>query len=113
MTVVVVAESRRNRRRDPQPMHNSRLTGSMRVEEILNGHEEIIQGLISMKSETFRSLSNLLGSRELLTPTSNMNVNEQLFIFFYPFVHKALRTGTFFICSSILERQLHIGSLKC
>ena len=34
-----------------------------------------------MKSETFRALSNLLGSRELLTPTYNMNVNEQLFIF--------------------------------
>ncbi|GMN52848.1 hypothetical protein TIFTF001_021989 [Ficus carica] len=52
---------RRNRRRAPQPMHNLRLTGSMRMEEILNGHEDIIQGLISMKSETFRSLSNLLG----------------------------------------------------
>jgi hypothetical protein len=81
MAVVAVTNSRRNRRRVPQPMHNSSLTGSMRVEEILNGHEDIIQGLISMKSETFRVLSNLLGSRELLTPTYNMNVNEQLFIF--------------------------------
>ncbi|GMN60455.1 hypothetical protein TIFTF001_029544 [Ficus carica] len=54
--VVAVTASRRNRRRQPQPMHNSTLTGSMRVEEILNGYEEIIQGLISMKSETFRSL---------------------------------------------------------
>ncbi|GMN73902.1 hypothetical protein TIFTF001_053763 [Ficus carica] len=59
--VVAAIARRRNMRRAPQPMHNSRLTGSMRVEEILNGHEDIIQGLISMKSETFRSLSNLLG----------------------------------------------------
>ncbi|GMN60445.1 hypothetical protein TIFTF001_029535 [Ficus carica] len=58
--VVAVTGIRRNRRRAPQPMHNSRLTGSMRVEEILNGHEEIIQGMISMKTETFRALSNLL-----------------------------------------------------
>ncbi|GMN51534.1 hypothetical protein TIFTF001_020678 [Ficus carica] len=60
MAVVAVIASWRNRRRAPQPMHNSRLTGSMRVEEILNGHEEIIQRLISMKSKTFRALSNLL-----------------------------------------------------
>ena len=79
--VVAVIASRRNRRRDPQPMHNSRLTGSIRVEEILNGHEEIIQELISMKSETFKALSNLLGSQKLLRPTYNVNVNEQLFTF--------------------------------
>ncbi|GMN68185.1 hypothetical protein TIFTF001_037240 [Ficus carica] len=58
--VVAVAASRRNRQRDPQPMHNSRLTDSMRVEEMINGHEEIKQDLISMKSETFKALSNLL-----------------------------------------------------
>ncbi|GMN36201.1 hypothetical protein TIFTF001_005825 [Ficus carica] len=81
MAVVAVTASWRNMRRALQPMHNSKLTSSMSVEEILNGHEEIIQGLISMKLETFRVLSNLLGSRELLTPTYNMNVNEQLFIF--------------------------------
>ncbi|GMN44995.1 hypothetical protein TIFTF001_014189 [Ficus carica] len=57
MAVVAVTNSRRNRRRVPQPMHNSILTGSMRVEEILNGHQDIIQGLLSMKSETFRLLS--------------------------------------------------------
>ncbi|GMN29136.1 hypothetical protein TIFTF001_041270 [Ficus carica] len=79
--VVALTASRRNRQRQPQPMHNSTLTGSMRVEEILNGHAEIIQGLISMKAETFRTLSNLLASWELLKPTRNMNVNEQLFIF--------------------------------
>ncbi|GMN60653.1 hypothetical protein TIFTF001_029735 [Ficus carica] len=79
--VVAVTASRRNRRRDSQPMHNSRLTGSMRVEKIINGHKEIIQDLISMKSDTFKALSNLLGSRELLHPTCNMNVDEQLFIF--------------------------------
>ncbi|GMN37534.1 hypothetical protein TIFTF001_006906 [Ficus carica] len=56
MAVVAVTNSRRNRRRVPQPMHNSSLTGSMSVEEILNGHEDIIQGLISMKAETFRVL---------------------------------------------------------
>ena len=76
-------------------MHNSRLTGSKHVEEIINGYEEIIQDLISMKSDTFKALSHLLGSRELLPPTCNMNVDEQLFIFFYPFMHKAQRTDTF------------------
>ncbi|GMN26017.1 hypothetical protein TIFTF001_050400 [Ficus carica] len=79
--VVAVAGHRLNTRRQSQPMHNSTLTGSMRVEELLNGHEEIIQGMISMKAETFRSLSNLLASRGLLKTTRNMNVNEQLFIF--------------------------------
>ncbi|GMN42173.1 hypothetical protein TIFTF001_011381 [Ficus carica] len=54
--VVAVTASRRNRRRQPQPMHNSTLIGSMRVDELLNGHAEIIQGLISMKAETFTSL---------------------------------------------------------
>ncbi|GMN68920.1 hypothetical protein TIFTF001_037973 [Ficus carica] len=78
--VVAMINSRRNRRRVPQPMHDSILTGSMRVEEILNGHQDVIQAMISMKSSTFRALSNLLGSRELLTPTNHMNVNEQLFI---------------------------------
>ncbi|GMN55823.1 hypothetical protein TIFTF001_024954 [Ficus carica] len=79
--VVALAGHRLNTRRQSQPMHNSTLTGSMRVEELLNGHEEIIQGMISMKAETFRSLSNLLASRGLLKTTRNMNVNEQLFIF--------------------------------
>ncbi|GMN19600.1 hypothetical protein TIFTF001_046970 [Ficus carica] len=42
---VVAATARmRNRRRAPKPMHNSILTGSMRVEELLNGHEDIILG---------------------------------------------------------------------
>ncbi|GMN36080.1 hypothetical protein TIFTF001_042365 [Ficus carica] len=40
MAVVAVTNSRRNRRRVPQPMYNSILTGSMGVEEILNGHED-------------------------------------------------------------------------
>ncbi|GMN63337.1 hypothetical protein TIFTF001_032422 [Ficus carica] len=60
--VVAMINSRWNRRRVPQPMHDSILTGSMRVEEILNGHEDVIQGMISMKSSTFRVLSNLLGA---------------------------------------------------
>ncbi|GMN62178.1 hypothetical protein TIFTF001_031266 [Ficus carica] len=60
VAVVAMAASRHNRRRDPQPMHNSRLIGSMRVEEIINGHEEIIQDLISMKSDTFKALSHVL-----------------------------------------------------
>ena len=81
IAIAAVTLIRRRRRRNPQPMHNSSLTGSMRVEEILNGHHGICQDLISMKSETFRSLSDLLRRRELLKPTRNMDVNEQLFIF--------------------------------
>ncbi|GMN57225.1 hypothetical protein TIFTF001_026324 [Ficus carica] len=81
MAVVAIINSRRTIRRNPQPMHDSMLTGSMRVEEILNGHEDVIQSMISMKSSTFRLLSNLLGGRGLLRSTNHMNVNEQLFIF--------------------------------
>ncbi|GMN26318.1 hypothetical protein TIFTF001_047797 [Ficus carica] len=36
--VVAATIGRRNRQRDPVPMHNSSLPGRMRVEEILNGH---------------------------------------------------------------------------
>ena len=81
MAVAVVAASRHHRQRNPQPIHNSRLTGNMRVEEIINGHEEIIQDLINIKSDTFKALSDVLGSRELLRPTRYINVHEQLFIF--------------------------------
>ncbi|GMN34536.1 hypothetical protein TIFTF001_004744 [Ficus carica] len=49
IAVVGVTLIRRRRRRDPQPMHNSSLTGSMRVEEILNGHHEICQDLIMLQ----------------------------------------------------------------
>ncbi|GMN74287.1 hypothetical protein TIFTF001_053834, partial [Ficus carica] len=62
MAIVAMTASRRKRRRAPQPMHNSTLTGSQWVAEILNGHEEIIQDLIRMKSDTFRALSDLLGA---------------------------------------------------
>ncbi|GMN22612.1 hypothetical protein TIFTF001_050221 [Ficus carica] len=82
MAVIAVTASRRNKRKAPQPMHYLRLTGSQRVEEILNGHEEIIQDLIKMKSDTFKALSDVLGSRKLLRPTCYMNVHEQLFIFY-------------------------------
>ncbi|GMN21978.1 hypothetical protein TIFTF001_047360 [Ficus carica] len=54
--VVAVAGHRLNTRRQSQPMHNSTLTGSI-------------------------SLSNLLASRGLLKTTRNMNVNEKSFIF--------------------------------
>nr|GMN32328.1 hypothetical protein TIFTF001_050794 [Ficus carica]GMN32350.1 hypothetical protein TIFTF001_050796 [Ficus carica] len=81
MAIVAMTASRRKRRRAPQSMHNSTLTGSQWVAEILNGHEEIIQDLIRMKSDTFRALSDLLGSRELFRPTRYMNFHEQLFIF--------------------------------
>ncbi|GMN22881.1 hypothetical protein TIFTF001_040362 [Ficus carica] len=57
MAMVATTIARRNRRRDPVPMHNSSLTGRIRVEEILNGHLEIIQGMISIKADTFRALS--------------------------------------------------------
>ena len=71
----------RSRRQQPQPMHNSSLTGPMRVAELLNGHDEIMQGMVSMTAGTFRALSDLLRSRELLRPTRNIDVDEQLFIF--------------------------------
>ena len=46
LLVMIVVASRCNRRRPPQPMHNSRLAGTQRVAKILNGHEDIIQDLI-------------------------------------------------------------------
>ncbi|GMN41828.1 hypothetical protein TIFTF001_011061 [Ficus carica] len=47
MSVFAYRTWRRSRRRDLVPMHNSSLTGQMRVQEILNGHPRIIQGIIS------------------------------------------------------------------
>ncbi|GMN35011.1 hypothetical protein TIFTF001_042153 [Ficus carica] len=58
MSVFAYRTWRRSMRRNPVPMHNSSLTGQMRVHEILNGHPRIIQGLISMESGTFRAISN-------------------------------------------------------
>ena len=55
VAVVAMATNTCNRRRDPQPMYNSRLTGNMHVEEIINGHKEIIQNLISIKLYTFKA----------------------------------------------------------
>ena len=83
MAVFATCTWRRNRRRDPVPMHNSSLTGRMRVNEILNGHPQIIQGITSIEAGTFRALTDLLSSRALLSPTNNMTVDEQLFILLY------------------------------
>ncbi|GMN46401.1 hypothetical protein TIFTF001_015573 [Ficus carica] len=44
MSVFAYRTWRRSMRRDQVPMHNSSLTGQMRVHEILNGHPRIIQG---------------------------------------------------------------------
>ncbi|GMN60787.1 hypothetical protein TIFTF001_029869 [Ficus carica] len=77
MTVFATCSWRRNRRRDPVPMHNSSLTGRMRVNEILNGHPQIIQGIISMEAGTFRALTNLLSSRALLSPTNSMTLKDE------------------------------------
>ncbi|GMN52608.1 hypothetical protein TIFTF001_021744 [Ficus carica] len=60
MAVVAATIGRCNRRRDPVPMHNSRLTGRMLVEEILHGHADIIQVIIGMKADTFRALMLLV-----------------------------------------------------
>ena len=81
MAIVATMLRSRSRRNQPRPMHNSRLTGPMRVAELLNGHDEILLGMVSMKADTFRSLCDLLRGRELLQPTRNMDVDEQLFIF--------------------------------
>ncbi|GMN35231.1 hypothetical protein TIFTF001_042191 [Ficus carica] len=59
MSVFAFRTWRRSKRRDPVPMHNSSLTGQMRVHEILYGHSRIIQGIISMEAGTFRAISNL------------------------------------------------------
>ncbi|GMN63616.1 hypothetical protein TIFTF001_032703 [Ficus carica] len=57
MSVFAYRTWRRSMRRDPVPMHNSSLTGQMRVHEILNGHPRIIQVLLaicSLKDEFIR-----------------------------------------------------------
>ncbi|GMN37788.1 hypothetical protein TIFTF001_007108 [Ficus carica] len=45
MSVFAYRTWRRSMCRDPIPMHNSSLTGQMRVHEILNDHPRIIQGV--------------------------------------------------------------------
>ncbi|GMN53540.1 hypothetical protein TIFTF001_022680 [Ficus carica] len=56
MVVVAVTASWRNRRRAPQPMHNSRLTGSMRVEDefIRPPDYTAVQHLILEHSDKYR-----------------------------------------------------------
>ncbi|GMN56296.1 hypothetical protein TIFTF001_025414 [Ficus carica] len=57
MSVFAYRTWRRSMRRDPVPMHNSSLTGQIRVHEILNGHPRIIQVLLaicSLKDEFIR-----------------------------------------------------------
>ncbi|GMN24078.1 hypothetical protein TIFTF001_049117 [Ficus carica] len=44
MSVFAYHTWRNSMRTDPVPMHNSVLTGQMRVHEILNGHPRVIQG---------------------------------------------------------------------
>ncbi|GMN49304.1 hypothetical protein TIFTF001_018472 [Ficus carica] len=44
MSVFAYHTWRNSMRTDPIPMHNSVLTGQMRVHEILNGHPRVIQG---------------------------------------------------------------------
>ncbi|XP_024024743.1 protein ANTAGONIST OF LIKE HETEROCHROMATIN PROTEIN 1-like [Morus notabilis] len=67
----------------PQPRHTSALTGIMRVQYLLDGHEDVIRSKIRMGSDCFKRLSTLLELKGLLRPTRNMNVHEQLFIFLY------------------------------
>ncbi|XP_024029783.1 uncharacterized protein LOC112094050 [Morus notabilis] len=67
----------------PRPKHTSALTGIMRVDYLLDGHDDIIRNKIRMGSDCFKRLSSLLEGRGLLRPTRNMNVDEQLFIFLY------------------------------
>ena len=83
MAVFAYRTWRNSMRTDPVPMHNSVLTGQMRVHEILNGHPRVIQGLLSIELGTFRDISNHVICRGLLSPTNNMTVDEQLFIFLY------------------------------
>ena len=111
MAVFATCTWRRNRCRDPVPMHNSSLTSKMRVNEILNGHPQIIQGIISMEAGTFRALTDLLSSRALLSPTNNMTVDEQLFIFFYIFVPKAPQSNKHRIYSNTRKKQHRGGSM--
>ncbi|XP_024021807.1 uncharacterized protein LOC112091744 [Morus notabilis] len=67
----------------PQPKHTSAFTGIMRVDYLLDGHEDVIRNKIRMGSDCFKRLSSLLELKGYLRPTRNMNVDEQLFIFLY------------------------------
>ncbi|XP_024032907.1 uncharacterized protein LOC112095350 [Morus notabilis] len=67
----------------PQPKHTSAFTGIMRVDYLLDGHEDVIRNKIRMGSDCFNRLSSLLELKGYLRPTRNMNVDEQLFIFLY------------------------------
>ena len=112
MAIIAMATSKRNRWRDPQPMHNLRLIGSIWVEEIINGHEEIIKDLISMKLDTFKALSHALGSKKLLRPTHYMNVDEQFFIFLSICAQDVMNRHISYLFQHF-RRQLYVSSLKC
>ena len=68
--------------REPStPRHTSILTGKLRVQELLNGHPDIMFNKVRMDKDSFLTLSHILESKGLLQSSNYSTVDEQLFLF--------------------------------
>ena len=68
--------------REPRtPRRTSILTGKLRVEELLNGHPDIMFNKVRMDKDSFLTLSHILENKGLLQSSNYSTVDEQLFLF--------------------------------
>ena len=68
--------------REPRtPRRTSILTGKLRVEELLNGHPDIMFNKVRMDKDSFLTLSHILKSKGLLQSSNYSTVDKQLFLF--------------------------------
>ncbi|KAM3255872.1 hypothetical protein ACQJBY_048816 [Aegilops geniculata] len=66
-----------------RPMHTSILTGARRVNEILNGHEDLCKRHFRMETDIFQALVQKLRENDRLVDGRDVSVEEQVAIFLY------------------------------
>lgn len=64
-------------------MHTSILTGARRVNEILNGHEDLCKRHFRMETDIFQALVHKLRENDRLVDGRDVSVEEQVAIFLY------------------------------
>ncbi|XP_040379111.1 uncharacterized protein LOC102715196 [Oryza brachyantha] len=74
---------------EKRPLHTSILTGSIKVKEILEGHENWSKAEFRMEPEIFRATARYLSMKSLLCDTRGVDVEEQLGMFMYMISHNA------------------------
>lgn len=72
-----------------KPMHTSKLTGAVRVNEILTGHESLSKRNFRMEASVFHALVNKLREKQLLADSRFVSVEEKVAIFLYALAKNA------------------------